>query len=124
MVAVEADSAQIELAARPAAVPLPRAAGRRRVWTAFSALEYAGLIALAGGALLITFVLLGRPPLSLPTLAGMRTFVCLAVLGLLVTLSETYLLARVTGRTSDAARRLSLAGYLPLGAGWGLAALL
>ena len=79
---------------------------------------------MAGGALLMTLVLLGRPPLSLPTLAGIQTFFGLAALGLALCLLETAALSRVTGRAPAQLRRISLAGCLPLALGWPLSTLL
>ena len=124
MAAVEADAAQIGYGAGALAVPAGRVAKRSRPSAHWQAIEAAGLVTLAGGALLVTFVLLGRPPLSLPTLAGLRTFLDVAALGLVFCLAETFVLARTAGRSLSDARRLSLAGCLPLGVGWLLVALL
>src|SRR5688572_22688019 len=94
MVAVDAD--RVDFAPTSGSIAaLPRLSSRG--WTRPTALEWAGLSGLAGGALLVTFVLLGRPPLSLPTLAGLRTFSAVAAVGLVFCLAETWLLSRVAG---------------------------
>jgi len=67
-------------------------------------LEALGLFSLAGGALLVTLVLLGRPPVSVPTFTGLRTFFAVAAMGLGISVLETAALARITGRRFVALR--------------------
>lgn len=86
--------------------------------------EGLGLFSLAGGALLVTLVLLGRPPVSVPTFTGLRTFFAVAALGLGMTVLETAALGRITGRPFAALRPATLAGCAPLALGWLLAGLL
>ena len=128
MVAVEAGGTRVGYAPSATRVPWPQAAtwaaGTSWLWARLSIVELAALAALAGGALLVTLVLLGRPPLSMPTLAGIRTFTGVTALVLLASTLETLALSALTRRPPRSVRHLSLAGWLPLGFGWALSALL
>ena len=128
MVAVEAGRTRVGYA--PSASRLPWAvgagwtAGWGWLWALPSRVEMACLAALVGGILLMTFALLGRPPISLPTLTGIGTFAGIAALALLLCTVETFALGALASRPLRELRRLSLAGCLPLALGWALVALL
>src|SRR5574341_416477 len=99
-------------AGRPAMGPLWLLVSRRLRPVA---LPGAGSLILAAGvAVLAAFVLLGRPPLSLPTLAGLRVAVPLALLLVVTWEAEARLLAWYQRRSLALARWWTLAGYAPL----------
>ncbi len=98
-------------------------AGTRRAARVSVAPLAAGLLA-AGPTLLVIFTLLGRPPLSWPTLAGLRLFVPGTAALALLWEGEARLVARRWRWDLATARRWVLAGYAPLGLSWGLDGLL
>jgi len=86
--------------------------------------QLAGALLAAGPTLLAVFALLGRPPLSWPTLAGLRLFVPGTAALALLWEGEAHLVARWRRCDLAAARWWVLAGYAPLALAWGLAGLL
>lgn len=82
------------------------------------ALASVALLLAGGAALLATFMVLGRPPISLPTLAGLRLFLPLVLVLLVTWEREAQMMARLWGRSITAARAWVLAGYAPLGVAW------
>ncbi len=98
-------------------------AGTRQAARVSAAQLAAGLLA-AGPTLLAIFMLLGRPPLSWPTLAGLRLFVPGTAALALLWEGEARLVAWRWRWDLAAARWWVLAGYAPLGLSWGLNGLL
>lgn len=79
---------------------------------------------IAGAALLFTFILLGRPPISPPTLTGVSVFCALVTLWLWCVAVETWVLARLFRHTQSEMRFVVLGGYVPLVLAWPLVAVL
>lgn len=78
----------------------------------------------SGVALLATFMMLGRPPISHPMSAGVMHFTVIAVLLLLLLKGEASALAYGLGLSHDRSRTISLVGAAPLGLAWPLVAAL